>query len=173
MKYGLTSLLAMSLLIGTVRATPPPTPPESSVALMYRGNHVALRVADLATAVDWWKTLFGAREVRRSRVPNIDPAIEIAFLHIACGFHIELVGGGTPVDAGAPKDIGTDYQVARYKHVGFLVDDLERVLAHMARHGVVPDYRIERPDYGVAIALIREPSGRYVELYAPLADEDS
>ena len=147
---------------------PPATPDETALGLQFSGNHVALRVTDLEQAVDWWTTLFGAREVRRSRVPALDPEIEIAFLHVSGGFHVELVGGGEPVDAGPPADIAADYSVAGYKHIGFLVADLEPVLAHLARHGVTPDYRVTRGDYGVEIVLIREPSGRFVELYAPL-----
>ncbi|MEL7397761.1 MAG: VOC family protein [Pseudomonadota bacterium] len=170
MRRLLLSLIAATALTGPVNAeTPPATPAETSIALQYRGNHVAMRVADLEAAVTWWTDLFGAQEVRRSAVPALDPEIEIAFLHISGGFHIELVGGGSPVDPGAPEDIAADYGTAGYKHVGFLVADLEPVLAHLATHGVTPEYRVTRADYGVEIVLIREPSGRFVELYAPLS----
>lgn len=131
-------------------------------------NHVALRVADLETAVAWWRDLFGAEIARRSRIPAIDDGIEIAFLRLPGGFHVELVGGGEPVDPGPPDDIAADYAVAGWKHIGFEVADLDAALAHFARHGVAPDYRVTRADYGVEIVLIREPGGRYVELYAPL-----
>ncbi len=170
--FALATLLALSLeSLGA--AQPPATPPEGATALMFRGNHVALRVADLEASVQWWKGVFGAREVRRSRVPNLDSNIEIVFLHISGGFHIELVGGGAPSDNGGPDDISADYQSAGYKHVGFLVADLEPVLTHMARFGVTPEYRVTRADYGVEIVLIREPSGRFVELYAPLPETNS
>ena len=170
MKLFGTLMLAILLpaFAPAVHSAPPATPPSSTTALMFRANHVALRVVDVEASVAWWKTVFGAREVRRSRVANIDPDIEIVFLHLADGFHVEIVGGGKPEEPGAPRDIAADYGQAGYKHIGFLVDDLDRVVDHLATHGVRPDYRIERPDYGVSIALIREPSGRYVELYAPL-----
>ena len=168
-------LLAASLVLAAMagpapsaNAEPPATPAETATGLMYRGNHVALRVADLERSVAWWESLFGARVVRRSTVPKLDPEIEIVFLHISGGFHVELVGGGEPVEPGVPETIVADYGVAGYKHIGFLVDDLDRVLAHMARFRVTPDYRVTRQDYGVEIVLIKEPSGRYVELYAPL-----
>ncbi|MDJ0740435.1 MAG: VOC family protein [Gammaproteobacteria bacterium] len=171
------SLAVLGLLLATATATAmpamamttaPATPPASSTALMFRANHVALRVADVDASVAWWQDAFGAREVRRSRVANIDPAIEIVFLHIADELHVEIVGGGEPVETTTPADIAADYRRTGYKHIGFQVADLERALAHLATHGVTPEYRIQRPDYGVSIALIREPSGRYVELYAPL-----
>lgn len=169
----LAASLALAALSGPAAAQidPPATPAETAIGLQYRGNHVALRVADLEPSVQWWKDVFGAREVRRSKVPVLDPDIEIVVLHIAGGFHIELVGGGEPVEPGAPDTIAADYGIAGYKHVGFMVADLEPVLAHMARFGVEPDYRVTRPDYGVEIVLIKEPSGRYVELYAPLTAE--
>ncbi|MGF1552439.1 MAG: hypothetical protein ACFBWO_08070 [Paracoccaceae bacterium] len=51
----LASLLAAASLSAALpaRAEGPPTPPESAVALQFRPNHVALRVADLETSVDW------------------------------------------------------------------------------------------------------------------------
>lgn len=161
--------IAVLASLGTpALAEPQAIPSETATGLMYRGNHVALRVADLENSVRWWRDVFGAREVRRSKVPTLDPEIEIVFMHISGGFHIELVAGGEPVEPGAPTDIAADYGVAGYKHVGFLVEDLARTLDHMARFGVTPDYRVTRADYGVEIVLIREPSGRFVELYAPL-----
>ncbi len=164
----LFSALVLAVVILVTAQTFAAPPAETAIGLQYRGNHVALRVADLETSVQWWSDVFGAREVRRSAVPNVSPDIEIVFMHIAGGFHIELVGGGTPEERGAPEDIAADYGVAGYKHIGFLVADLNPVLDHMARFGVEPDYRVTREDYGVEIVLIKEPSGRYVELYAPL-----
>jgi hypothetical protein len=72
----------------------PATPNPSRVGLLFRPNHVSLRVPELAPSVAWWQRVFGARLVRRSRIGNIDPGAEIAFLHVAGGFHVELVGGG-------------------------------------------------------------------------------
>ena len=42
-------------------------------------------------------------------------------------------------------------------------------LAHLATHCVTSDYRVTRADFGVEIVLIRDLSGRFVELYAPLS----
>lgn len=172
MKRQILALIAATALTGPVTAeSPPPTPAETAIGLQYRGNHVAMRVADLDAAVTWWRDLFGAQEVRRSAVPALDPQIQIAFLHISGGFHIELIGGGAPAKVAPPVDIAADYDVAGYKHIGFLVADLRPVLAHLERHGVTAEYRVTRADYGVEIVLIREPSGHFVELYAPLISE--
>ncbi|HEV2605579.1 MAG TPA: VOC family protein [Microvirga sp.] len=148
----------------------PPLPNPSRTGLFFRPNHVSLRVTDLARAVDWWSRVFGAQVVRRSRIGNIDPDAAIASLHIADGFHIELVGGGRARAATPPPaSIGEDYGVLGWKHVGFTVRDMDEVKAHLTREGVKVDYEVERPDYGVRIALLREPDGYFIELYAPLA----
>lgn len=147
--------------------TPPLTPLPTPTGLMFRPNHVALRVTDLEESVEWWKSVFGAVEVRRSQIPNIDPEAEIAFLHIADGFYVELVGGGSPEVLESPEDIAADYGITGYKHIGFIVSDLDRTLEHLAQNGVEPEYEVERPDYGVRIVLFRDPSGHYIELYEP------
>lgn len=149
--------------------TPPSTPLPTPTGLMFKPNHVALRVADLEESVQWWKSVFGAVEVRRSQISNIDPEAEIVFLHITDGFHIELVGGGSPEILEPPKDIAADYGITGYKHIGFMVPDLERTLEHLAQNGVEPEYEVERPDYGVRIVLFRDPTGHYIELYEPLS----
>ena len=153
-----------------VPASGPPAPNPTRVGLMFRPNHVCLRVRDLDASVRWWADVFGARPVRRSRVEAINPGAEIAFLHLADGFHVELVGGGQVRQAvPPPATIAADYGVEGYKHFGLLVDDMDRVLAHFARHGVGAEYDTTRPDYGQRIVLVKEPNGYFIELYAPLA----
>lgn len=145
------------------------TPPATALGATFTVNHVALRTADLERAVRFWRQNFGATEVRRSRIPNIDAAIEIVFLHISGGFHIELVGGGTPQALPPARDIADDYRRAGWRHVAFSVHDLDATLARLAAGGVKAEYRITRADYGLHIALLRDPDGNFVELYAPLA----
>lgn len=163
-----SALLTAEIKNALAQDTAPPTPLPTPTGLMFRPNHVALRVADLEESVQWWQNVFGAVEVRRSQIPNIAEGAEIAFLHIADGFHIELIGGGSPEMLETPEDIVADYGVTGYKHVGFMVADLDRTIEHLAQNGIQPEYETERPDYGVRIVLFRDPNGHFIELYEPL-----
>jgi catechol 2,3-dioxygenase-like lactoylglutathione lyase family enzyme len=169
----LLSIITLTLIAGSgiaiAQDTPPPTPLPTPTSLMFRPNHIALRVTDLEESVQWWKSVFGAVEVRRSQVTNIVEGVEIAFLHIADGFHIELIGGGSPEVLEPPKDIAADYGVTGYKHIGFMVADLDRTIEHLAQNGIQPEYETERADYGVRIVLFRDPNGYYIELYEPIS----
>ncbi|MBX9646646.1 MAG: VOC family protein [Xanthobacteraceae bacterium] len=152
----------------TAPVSPPREPPPNKTALMFRPNHVCLRVKDLDAEINWWSDVFGAQLVRRSKVPTIDPGAEIAFMVIADNFHIELVGGGAPQQAAPPpKDITADYGIEGWKHIGFEVDDMDRAVAYLRSKGVEVAYETDRPDYGVRIALFKEPNGYFIELYAP------
>ena len=176
MKAGTVRLSCAALLIvgmmgpafAQTSSSPPAEPLPARAALMFRPNHVCLRVKDLEASVKWWSDVFGAQVVRRSKVPTIDPGAEIAFLEIADGFHIELVGGGAPRQAAPPpKDIAADYGVEGWKHVGFTVPDMDAAVAYLHSKGVEVAYETDRPDYGVRIALFKEPNGYFIELYAP------
>ena len=113
----------------------------------------------------------GREEDHEPAGAHIEPAVgQVEVLGIADGFHVELVGGGQVRQAvPPPATIAADYGVEGYKHFGLLVDDMDRVLAHFARHGVGAEYDTTRPDYGQRIVLVKEPNGYFIELYAPLA----
>lgn len=127
------------------QTTAPPTLLPTPMGLMFQPNHVALGVTDLEQSVKWWKFVFGAVEVRRSQIPNIAPGAEIAFLHITNGFHVELISGGSLEVLEPPEDIAADYGLTGYKHVGFMVADLDRVIQHLAQNGVAPNMKPNAP----------------------------
>ncbi len=143
---------------------------ETSIANEFIPNHVALRVKNLEISIDWYEKVFGAKVLRRSKVANIDPKIEIAFLELAHDFHIELVGGGTPKKGklNVPVNIKEDYDVQGYKHIGFKVKNYEKVLEHLKQNNVDVYYEIDREDYGVRIALLHDINGYTIELYGEL-----
>ena len=165
-----TPASAQELTVPPPATQGPPTPLPTAAGLLFRANHVALRVSDLAEAVDWWSRVMGAVVVRRSSVSAINEGAEIALMHISGGFHIELIGRGE-VEAPQglpPEDIAADYRLAGYKHVGFYVSDMDQVLTHLREQNVEPAYDVVNQGYGVRIVLIQEPNGYFIEFYAPL-----
>lgn len=167
----LLALLAIAIVAtGTLYATlNQAAEPTNPIASQFKVHHVALRVPDLEKAVAWYGDVFGARVVRRSRVPNINPDIEIAMLEVNNGFHIELVGNGNPArPVPPPASIAEDYGIEGYKHVGFIVEDLDSVLAHLGKKKVDVFYQVRRKDYGVRIVLLRDLNGYIIELYQAL-----
>ncbi len=143
---------------------------DDSIANEFVPNHVALRVKNLEKSIEWYQNVLGAKVLRRSKVKNIDPDIEIAFLALSYGFHIELVGGGNPKEdkPKMPASIKEDYDVQGYKHIGFKVNNYDKVITHLRDKGVDVFYQIERQDYGVKIALFRDINGYTIELYGNL-----
>ncbi len=143
---------------------------ENTIAEEFSPNHIALRVKNLEESVKWYEEIFGAKVLRRSRVTNLDPDIEIVFLELSHGFHIELVGGGNPSESKPkyPVSIKDDYGVQGYKHIGFEVNNYDKVVKYLKEKGVDVFYEIAREDYGVRIALFRDINGYTLELYGNL-----
>ncbi len=143
---------------------------NTDISDQFKPNHVALRVTNLEKSIAWYQNVFGATVLRRSKVENIDPDIEIAFLEISNAFHVELVGGGNPLGnkPELPASIKEDYQVQGYKHIGFKIKDYDTVMQHLKDNNVDVFYEIERPDYGVRIVLLHDINGYTIELYADL-----
>ena len=164
-------LLAIAIVVtGTMWSKISAAKPTNPIASQFKAHHVALRVPNLEKAVKWYEDVFGARVIRRSRVPKIDPNIEIAMLEINSGFHIELVGNGNPTrPVPPPANIAEDYRIEGYRHVGFIVDDLDKVLAHFRDRKVDVFYQVTRQDYGVRIVLLRDLNGYIIELYQALS----
>lgn len=163
------TLAVAPLTVAAAPASPADDTDDAGWAQRFAVNHVALRTQDLDRAQRFWEDVFGAREQRRSRIPNIDPAIEIVFLELSHGFHIELIGGGSPTGPAPARDIARDYTRTGYRHIAFQVDDMADVLEGLGRRGLSAEYRVEREDYGLDIALLRDPDGNFIELYAPIA----
>lgn len=153
--------ITASLLVATDKAVL-----QESIAKQFTAHHVGLRVPDLEKAVSWYQEVFGAQVIRRSKVPKIDPQIEIAMMEINNGFHIEIVGGGNPErPVPPPEGIAEDYRIEGYKHVCFAVENLDRIIAHFREHKVDVFYQVTRKDLGVRIALIKDLNGHIIELY--------
>lgn len=155
---------------GVLQSTPP-----NPIAEQFVPNHVSLRVTDLEKSVRWYQDVMGAHVLRRSRVPDIDPDIEIAFMQLSHGFHIELVGGGklSRPEGLPPKGIAEDYRLEGYKHIGFSVTDYDRTLTYLRSKNVSVLREGTRRDYGVHIALFKDPNGYLIELYGPLPAEQN
>jgi len=163
-------ILLAVLFTFSAYASGPPTTLPSNIGLQYHVHHVALRVSDLQQSVEWWGRVMGAKEVRRSQIPNISENAEIVLMHISGGFHIELIGGGDvhKPEGLPPLDIIADYGLSGWKHAGFYVADMDQAVRHLQSQNVQVSYRTTREDYGVEIVLFKEPNGYFIEFYAPI-----
>ena len=162
----------VALAAGPACAQAPRTLSTAELSRQLAPNHVAFRVPNLEETVAWYRDVLGATVERRSRVPAIGPDVEIAFLRLGSGFHVEVVGGGDPFMPSPvpPTTITADYRVQGYKHVGFEVEDYDAVVAALRARDVDVFYETTREDYGVRIALFYDVNGYTLELYGPLPD---
>jgi catechol 2,3-dioxygenase-like lactoylglutathione lyase family enzyme len=119
-----------------------------------RFGHVAFKVADAERSARWYADAFGAKKIYHAEAQGDRP--ELMFLEFANGQCIELFPGGKNLLASPPDPIG-------YIHFCLVLDDLERVLAHLATMNIKP----ERNFIGRAkqrIAFISDPDGNSIEL---------
>ena len=94
-----------------------------------RPHHVAFRVADLEASVRWYAAAFGARETLR--VLRDDGTPRLAFVEYAPGHLLELFPEGQARPEAVSGQLG-------YRHLAVVADDLDAMLAHLARLGVRP-----------------------------------
>ncbi len=120
-----------------------------------RFGHVAFRVSNVERSVQWYKDAFGADRVFHA--PRDGERQELMFLEFARGQFIELFTGGIETVKTAPNTIG-------YQHFCLAVDNLEKMLAHLAAMNVHP-HRPPRPGRSnYTIAFVSDPDGNIIEL---------
>lgn len=143
---------------------------QNNIQKQFKPHHIALRVSDVKSTVEWYKKIFGATVLRTSKVPGIDPDISIAMLKIGYDFHIEIVGDGKPkpTQPKRPASIKEDFAYEGYKHIGFMVYDYDKVIKHLKSKGVNVFREVVRQDYGVRIALFYDINGFIIEIYAEI-----
>ena len=118
-------------------------------------GHVAFRVADLDTSVDFYCRGLGLREAFRLQDDDLVRGI---YLTVAPGEFIELFPPGTTTVRAAPLE-------SSYRHVCLVVDDLAATLEQLAERGVIPDSEMKKGKRdGNWQAFVSDPDGNKIEL---------
>jgi methylmalonyl-CoA/ethylmalonyl-CoA epimerase len=116
-------------------------------------DHVGVAVVDLDASVEHYRRTLGLEPVHRERVES--QGVEEVLLEVG-GSYVQLLGA-----------LGPDTPVGRFlqrhgpgvHHVGFRVDDLESVLAHLKSEGIRLIDDVPRPGArGTTIAFVH-PKG--------------
>lgn len=118
-------------------------------------DHIAIAVADLDAAIEWYQQMFGATVAHRERIDR--DGVEEALLSVAESY-IQLL---TPMTADSP--------VARYlarhgegiHHVGYRVADVAAALSILAANGArVIDAEPRPGSRGTTVAFVH-PKGAF------------
>ena len=116
-------------------------------------DHVALVTTDVERAAKFYTEVVGLRETARLETTHSGT---IVFVGVN-GTTVELFGGGKPTAAAEGGEIG-------YKHICFLVDDVDAEHARLKGRNVEFDMEPATVDAGLRIAFFRDPDGNRVEL---------
>ena len=112
-------------------------------------DHVALVTTDVERAAKFYTEVVGLRETARLETTHSGT---IVFVGVN-GTTVELFGGGK-----APTS------AVGYKHICFLVDDVDAEYARLKGRNVEFDMEPATVDAGLRIAFFRDPDGNRVEL---------
>ncbi len=137
------------------------TPPQALASL--RPQHVALSVSDLEESVRWYQEKLGFTRVIRRAFPAI--ATRAANLELN-GFQIELFQRDhSQQPFQPPANVPDDLLGQGYKHIGFIVDDLDAAIAELNRRGVpLVDQPTRVEALGLRLCFIRDNNGYLIEL---------
>lgn len=130
-------------------------------------HHVALSVADLDRAIDWYGAALDLHPTVRAALPGF----RLAMLEAPSGMRIEVFeadGASRTTDSSTP---GTVMRHHGYTHLALDVDDLAGVHDRLVAIGAssVWDPR-PSPEPGKAMAFVQDPEGNLIELIGPLTD---
>ncbi len=124
-------------------------------------DHVAIAVADIEAAIDYYDRTFGARVAHRERVES--DGVEEALIKVADSY-IQLI---TPVDERSPVARFLERRGEGIHHVGYRVDDCAAALeAVKDEGGQVLDERPRPGSRGTTVAFVHPKSvfGTLIEL---------
>jgi lactoylglutathione lyase/glyoxylase I family protein len=130
-----------------------------------RGDHVAIRVADLETAKAWYRDKLDFRLVHEW--PFADK--QLAYMAPANDDHfmIELLGGGDPPPAASRgyTDLADSLRYSGYHHFCVVVDDIDKTVADLRARGVsivAEPFKLDA--ISRRLALFSDPYGNLIEL---------
>lgn len=132
-------------------------------------DHVAIAVRDLESAIDYYRTAFGAEVAHREVVES--DGVEEALLKVAESY-IQLI---TPTRDDSPVAKAIEKRGEGLHHVGYRVADCSEALAAMVAAGATPIDKAPRPgsrgttvafvhpkgSFGTLIELVEEGSGSF------------
>lgn len=135
---------------------------------MIRLHHIALSVADLERAIEWYGDALGLRPTVRAALPGF----RLAMLEAPDGMRIEVFeadGATRTTDSSTPTTVMRHHG---YTHLALDVDELAPVHDRLVSIGAasVWDPR-PSPEPGRAMAFVRDPEGNLIELIGPLTAE--
>jgi lactoylglutathione lyase/glyoxylase I family protein len=127
------------------------------------GNHVAVRVPDLASARQWY-------------IDNLDfrPVCEWTFGELQLAyvapptddtFFVELIGGGSPIPERPYTDLETSLELAGFHHLCFMVESVDETLTELKKRDVkIVKEAFELPEISRRLAFFADPWGNLLEL---------
>ncbi len=134
-----------------------------------KANHVAVRVPDLAQAIQWYadkldfrfvhEWVFGDLKLAYLAAPNDD------------SFWLELIGGGAPDKKAAYADLGESLQPAGYHHLCFAVDSVDETLVELKQRNVrIVSEAFTLPSISRRLAFFADPWSNLIELAQVIED---
>jgi len=135
-----------------------------------RFTHVCVRVGDLDRSVHFYRDLLGFEE--RSRHDGTGGPSAMMLGNPGAELHaVFLERDGTIVELQTIEGDGpavTDGVRRGLSHIGFLVTDLDAVLARLRAEGatVIESSRWEDAELGSAVIFVTDPDGARIELIA-------
>lgn len=121
-----------------------------------RLGHVAIRIKDVDTMLDYYTNGLGLQEA--FRINNDDGSLRIAFLHIADKQYLELCLGG---------DVRSDFDDAKtlgVRHISFTVENIEKFKTEAESRGVVFDSEILKLRDNNLTLFLFDPEGNKLEI---------
>lgn len=121
-----------------------------------RLNHIAIRVRDIQTMLDFYCQKLGFEEA--FRIFNDDDSLRIVYIHISEGQYLELCLNGTN------RPTFDDQLNLGIRHICFTVDDIAETRRSLMQKGIVFDSEIlKMRDKNLAMYLF-DPEGNKIEI---------
>ena len=130
-------------------------------------HHIALSVADLERAIDWYGEALDLAPTVRATLPGF----RLAMLEAPNGMRIEIFeaeGATRTTDSSTPTTVMRHHG---FTHLALDVDEIASVHDRLVGIGAtsVWDPR-PSPEPGKAMAFVHDPEGNLIELIGPLTD---
>ena len=131
-------------------------------------HHMGVMCSDMAATERFYTTHFG---FRRARVAPLGDGDQIVFLK-AGSCYLELFKATKPSPAPAATGPGPEY--AGWRHLAFMVDDVDAKLAEMGADARITAGPIDFDAFipGWRTAWVADPDGNIVEISQGFVDED-